>query len=262
MIPTFRVYFHTQWSMLLAYRFAVFIWVLWAIFPPLIFLGVWATIAGTGTAGGWSRGEFVGYYLTFMVVNHLAASIELHSLGHEIRQGRLSGRLLLPVHPGISTLAENVGYKALGMAVLVPTVVLLALIFRPELNTEPWMVVLGILAIVPAAIIQFLLGYSIALLSFWLTRADAIWWMHYNFISLLSGELAPVALLPAPLHTVSLVAPYRYMLSFPVELITGRLHGAAVLAGFAAQGFWLAASWGIARFTWRQGLRHYTAVGS
>ena len=261
MLSAFRVFFVTQWATFLAYRVVFFLYTMWAVLPPLIYLSVWSTVAGEGGVAGWTRGELVAYYLTFMVVNHVTGSIEIHTVGWEIRQGDLSARLLLHVHPGLRTLATNLGYKTIGMFILVPSVLLLAVLFRPDYNTTPAMVALGVLSTALAMFIQFLVGYSIALLSFWVTRADAVSRLNEMLLLLLAGQIAPIALLPEGLRTVALVLPYRYMLSFPVELMTGHLSGREALFGFALQGFWCGASWLLMRFTWSRGVRHYAAVG-
>jgi ABC-2 type transport system permease protein len=261
MLAAFRVFFITQWAGFVAYRVVFFLYSMWAILPPLIYLGVWSTVAGGGTVAGWTRGQFVAYYLTFMVVNHLTGSIEIHTAGEEIRSGELSPRLLLPVHPGLRALASNVGFKTIGLLVVAPSVALLAALFGPEWSTSPGMVALGALAVFPAAAIQFLVGYSIALLAFWITRADAVQQLNYYVMFLFSGEVAPLAVLPEALRAVAIWLPHRYMLSFPVELITGQLNGAQALGGFALQAFWLAAAWALMRLTWRRGVRHYSAVG-
>lgn len=261
MAAAFSIFFVTQWASFLAYRVMFFLYAIWAIVPPLIYLAVWSTVAGGNNVAGWSRGEFVAYYLTFMVVNHLTGSIETHTAGWEIKQGELSPRLLLPVHPGLRTLASNVGFKTIGIFVVVPSVLLLAVLFRPDYNTTPGMVALGVLSILPAAAIQFLAGYTIAMLSFWITRADAVDHLHAMLLLLLAGQIAPIALLPGALRTVTNLLPYRYMLSFPVELITGRLDGRDTLVGFALQALWLAGTWFLMRFAWRRGVRHYAAVG-
>lgn len=261
MISVFQVYFTTQWASFLAHRVMFFLYSMWAILPPLIYLSVWSTVAGAGGIAGWSKGEFVAYYLTFMVVNHLAGSIEIHTASWEIRQGEISGRLLLPVHPGIRTLASNAGFKTIGMFVVVPSVLLLAVLFRPEFHTTPGMVALGIAATLLAAALQFLIGYTVALFSFWITRADAADQLNGVLLFLLSGQVAPLALLPDALRTAASVLPYRYMLSFPVELITGQLRGAQIAPGFGLQAAWLVAAGFVTRFTWRRGVRRYAAVG-
>lgn len=261
MLAAFRVYFATQWASFVAYRVVFFLYSMWAILPPLIYLAVWSTVAGGGGIAGWSRGEFVAYYLTYMVVNHLTGSIEIHTAGYEIKQGELSARLLLPVHPALRTLASNAGFKAIGTFVVVPAVLLLAVLFRPELHTTPAMVALGVVSTVLAAALQFLVGYTIALLSFWITRADAVAQLHYTLVFLFGGQLAPIALLPGPLYQLARVLPERYMVSFPVELFTNRLSAPEATFGLVLQLAWVTAAWFLMRLTWWRGVRRYSAVG-
>jgi ABC-2 type transport system permease protein len=250
-----------EWSGFLAYRAVFFLYALWAIFPNLVYLGVWGTIAGNQAIGTFTSGDFVAYYLVFMLVNHLTSSIEIHTVEWEIRQGTISSRLLLPVHPAIRPLTSNLGFKAIGLFVVIPGVLILALIFHPTFHTNPGMVALAAIATVLATALQFLLGISIALLAFWITRADAIDQLHGTLLLFLSGQIAPVALLPGALQTAATILPYRYMLSFPVELATNSLSAAGVVLGFGLQLGWLAAAWVIFRLMWARGVRRYSAVG-
>jgi ABC-2 type transport system permease protein len=55
---------------------------------------------------------------------------------------------------------------------------------------------------------------------------------------------------------------FRAMLAFPVDLLTGAVHGMdAVLRGFASQIVWLAVWVGAYRLAWSRGIRRYGAVG-
>lgn len=261
MIAAFRMYLVLGWSELVAYRVVFFLYALWAIFPPLIYLAVWSTVAGGNRIAGFSNGDFVAYYLAFMVVNHLTGSIEIHTVEWEIRQGGISSRLLLPVHPALRPLASNLCFKGIGLFVVIPGVFLLALLFHPHFQTTPGLLALAALSTVLAAALQFLVGMSIALLAFWITRADAVNQLHDTLLFLLSGQLAPLALLPDGLRLLATALPYRYMLSFPVEVATGHLSRGATALGFALQVFWLAGGWALFRFTWARGVRHYGAVG-
>ena len=261
MIAAFRMYLGLSWAEYVAYRMVFFLYALWAIFPPLIYLALWSTIAGDQPIAGFSHGDFVAYYLAFMVVNHLVGSIEIHTVEYEIRQGSISSRLLLPLHPALRTLTANLGFKGIGLFVVVPGVVLLALLFHPHLQSTPGMLALAALSTVLACALQFLVGISIALLAFWITRADAVNQLHETLLFFLSGQLAPLALLPSGIHLVANILPYRYMLSFPVELTMGRLSAAEVAGGFALQLTWLAAGWALFTITWARGVRHYAAVG-
>src|SRR2546426_11633002 len=86
--------------------------------------------------------------------------------------------------------------------------------------------------------------------------------LHGGVALFLSGRIAPLALLPPAVAGVAAVLWFPYMLAFPVNLLTGSVHGtAALLHGFAGQIVWLALWVGAYRLAWTRGLRRYGAVG-
>jgi ABC-2 type transport system permease protein len=117
-------------------------------------------------------------------------------------------------------------------------------------------------AVLLAAAMRFFISFTTGLLAFWTTRATAIMELHAGVSLFLAGRIAPLALLPPAVAGVAGVLWFRYMLAFPVELLTGAVHGSdAVLRGLAGQvvwlGFWVAAY----RIVWSRGIRKYGAVG-
>jgi ABC-2 type transport system permease protein len=50
--------------------------------------------------------------------------------------------------------------------------------------------------------------------------------------------------------------------SFPVELLLGRLTLTATLQGLAIQGAWIVAVFGLFTVMWRKGIARYSAVGT
>ena len=105
------------------------------------------------------------------------------------------------------------------------------------------------------------MAYTLALLALWNSRADALLALNDTLIFLLAGEVAPVALLPGWLGILAMVLPFRSMLGFPVEVLTGRLSTVEIWQGFALQSAWVLAVILLYRLVWHQGLRHYASVG-
>jgi len=79
---------------------------------------------------------------------------------------------------------------------------------------------------------------------------------------MLSGNLAPLDLFPAPIPQLSVYLPFRYTLSFPVEILLGRVSGDQLWLGFAVQSLWLLATIVLYRVLWTRGLRQYSAFGA
>jgi ABC-type uncharacterized transport system permease subunit len=66
------------------------------------------------------------------------------------------------------------------------------------------------------------------LLAFWATRADSLLALQHGLMFLLGGQVAPTILLPGALRIAADHLPFRFMLGFPVEILTGQLGTIAV----------------------------------
>lgn len=249
------------WLSWMQYRGFFFLLAFGWMVPPLIFLFMWSTAAQNGPVGGMNEGQFVAYYLVLIVVNQLTYSQTNWTVGDLIRGGQMSRLLLYPMSPLYNTLATEIAGKIVYMAFVVPVTGLLALLLRPELSLSPGRVLAFVPALLMAWALRFLWGYWLALMAFWVTRADALLAVQDALIFLLAGQVAPPALLPESIRHVATWLPFRYMVSFPVEVLSGQVEGGALAGGFALQGLWLAISFALYRVSWRRGIHQYAAVG-
>jgi ABC-2 type transport system permease protein len=229
--------------------------------PPLIYLFVWTTVAGEAGAGGISRDAFVVYYLVLILVNQVTYAQTNWTVGDTIRTGDFSRLLLYPMSPIFNTVASELAGKVVMLSFVAPVTLLLALWLQPQVSFTSAAVLLFVPALLAAWLLRFFWGYTLALLAFWSTRADALLAVQDALVFLLAGQVAPIALLPEPIRTAAVLLPFRYMLGFPVEVLMGKLSAAELALGFGLQLFWLLAAVGLYQVTWRRGLRRYSAVG-
>ncbi len=256
-----RALIKSTWLSWIQHRGFFFLLAFGWMVPPLVYLFVWSTAAGDETAGGFSRGEFVAYYLVLILVNQLTYAQTNWTVGDVIREGQMNTWLLRPLSPLYNTLSTEIAGKVVLMAFVIPVTALLALILRPELHSGLRDALAFVPALALAWALRFFWGYWLALLAFWATRADALLAVQDTLIFLLAGQVAPVALLPGALETAATALPFRYMVGFPVEVLTGQLDRAGLLSGFAWQVGWLAVALGLYTLMWRKGLRRYEAIG-
>ena len=84
-------------------------------------------------------------------------------------------------------------------------------------------------------------------------------WLGFYF--LFSGYLMPLELLPGPVRALGDWLPFRYMLSFTVEVTLGLVDRHQLLVGLGMQAGWTVALAIGAVVTWNLGVRRYSAFG-
>jgi ABC-2 type transport system permease protein len=179
-----------------------------------------------------------------------------------IRQGTLSPLLVRPVHPIHRHVASNLTFKLLTLTVVLPVVVVLTIVFRPNFTISPWTALLFIPALVMAMALRFAVEWTLASVAFWVTRVNAINQLYFVAFLFLSGYAVPLALLPEPVRVVAEWLPFYRMLGFPVDLLLGHLAPAQAVVGLVAQGAWLAVAILALNLVWARGVRQYSAVGA
>jgi ABC-2 type transport system permease protein len=256
--------FKTTLAAMFQYRASLLIWMIGHVLEPLVYLVVWSVVSnsGGGSVGDYTTREFAAYFILLMLVSGVTYTWIMYEFEYRVRHGSLSFALLKPVHPIHSDIADNMSSKLITLPFMLLIAVVLAVIFRPALSPTPWAIAVFIPALLLAFAVRFLLEWTLALAAFWTTRVSAINQTYFVLMLFLSGQIAPLALLPYPVRVVAEILPFRWMIGFPVELLLGRLTPAEALTGLGAQAAWLVAGLLLLRVVWRAGLRVYSAVGA
>ena len=256
--------FRTELALQFAYRGAIMIWLFSLAMQPLVSIVVWTTVANSqgGSAGGFTAGEYAAYFLILMVVNQLTFMWHMWQMEWRVRTGFYSPILLRPMHPIHNDVVENVSFKALTLVPLIPTVIVLSFVFDADYNWTPSHLIVFFPALILAAILRFTLEWTIGLSAFWLTKTSALNQLVAVLTLFLSGMIAPLALLPGWAQTTASILPFRWTISFPVELALGTLDGREIALGFLAQAVWIGIVLGVLRLVWGRAVRRYSAVGA
>lgn len=247
----------------LQYRASIAIWLLWGVTEPVISLGIWWSIAGGGAVDGFTRDAFARYFFGVALVNQATLTWDAWNIDRWIREGEMNYRLTRPLAPIHEAIADNIAYKAPTTTIILLGWIVAAL-FWPAVRVpfEPTRWALAIIAIVLAAAIRFVNGYASGLLAFWITRATALVEVQFGISLFLSGRIAPLSLLPPGVVHVAQYLWFPYVLSFPVEVLTGSVNTTAEYArGFGGQIAWLAVWMSFYLLVWTRGRRRYGAVG-
>lgn len=250
----------TGFAAAVAYRAEFVIW-MFSTNMPLIMLALWAAVARSGPVGSYTQLGFAAYYLSTLLVRLLTGSWVVWELTMEIRQGDLAMRLLRPIHPLIAYSAENLAAVPLRGIVAIPVVSILLWAARGQLGHDPILWLLLMPALLGAWLLTFLVMALIGTLALYLESATSLFEAWLGISAVLSGYLVPLDLFPQAVQRIALVLPFRFLLSFPVELMLGKHGRGEALALLGGQWLYVAFALLATNLVWRAGLRRFSAYG-
>lgn len=247
---------------MLEYRASIFIWMLTNVMP-LVMLAVWYSLAEDGPIAGYSQTDFVSYYLLLTFIRQLTNAWVIWELDYEIRHGDLSVKLLHPLNPIHEYISSHITDKIMGLSILIPLGIVAWLIF-PTIHYDFTLLNFALMLVAMAAawLIRFLSQFCIGLLAFWISEATTLNDIWYAISMMLGGIVAPLDLFPAQVQVVANYLPFRYMLSFPVEIVSARLSSGELVIGYATMAFWVVVMVVLYRWLWSKGIRQFSAFGA
>ncbi|MBA2278780.1 MAG: ABC-2 family transporter protein [Chloroflexia bacterium] len=248
----------------LIYRGEFVVYMLGIVVGPAVALLVWRAAAASGAALPVTMEYLVSYFVLLGVVNMLVSSWLAWWLAEMIRLGQLSTWLVRPASVFIMLLANNLSEKLVKAVILAPMVGVLGWVFRDQLRlpAAPGLWALFGLSVVLAATITFAVDVVLGALAFWFDDIGGFFRLRLIAGAVLSGQMVPLALFPEWTAGFIAVQPFRFMLSFPLELLVGGLSASEVAMGMVLQVGYTVAAVGGAVLIWRRGQRVYAAVGA
>jgi ABC-2 type transport system permease protein len=254
-----QVFLSVYYAYMVEYRAELVLWVL-ANSLPIIMMGVW-TQAAQGGQFALSALDFARYFISVFFIRQLTIVWVVWEFEKEVVEGKLSPRLLQPIDPVWHHVAGHIAERFARM----PFTIFLLIFFFVLYPQALWMpqglnLMAAIAAIILAFGLRFLIQYTFAMFAFWTERATAIeqfWFLFYLF---LSGMIAPLNVFPEAVKAVVMWTPFPYLIYFPANLLVGIPIN--VGQGFGVMLAWSGLFWGINRWLWRRGLKHYSGMGA
>jgi len=254
-----RTLISVLYAYMVEYRAELVLWAL-ASSLPFILMGAWMKAGATGTFPLGPE-AFARYFLCAFLVRQMSIVWVIWEFEYDVVKGRLTPYLLQPIDPVWRHLASHVAERFARLPFSFALVVLFfalypAAAFVPELSGF----LLGIVFVVAAFLLRFVIQYTFAMVAFWTERASGIetlWNLLYLF---LSGMIAPLVVFPEAVRDVALWLPFPYLVYTPVSLILG--WDVDVERAALVMLAWGAAFLVLNRTLWRLGLRQYASMGA
>lgn len=256
MLTKYRAIIRMKYVEMFSYQLSTLVWMFGTMVQPLITMMVWMNIYPN------QGNSFILYFTSLIMVERLTSAWDIWEMDRQIREGTFSYQIVRPFHPIHWAIAENIVYKGLFLVVLLPCWIILSF-FIPalqlHLSVSEW--VLFLAALLLGAIIRFAVSFMFGILCFWMTKVTAIYAMIETVSLFISGRIAPFSLLPPVVKQISTFLPYRYMIGFPLEILTKADDPQTLMVGFMGSFIWAFVLIGAIGWLWKAGLKKNQAMG-
>ncbi len=119
-----------------------------------------------------------------------------------------------------------------------------------------------LVAIWGAFAIRSLFLWALGLVTFWTTRAGALFELYFVVELLLSGRLVPLSLLPGWARAIADHLPFKWTFAFPIDSLVTPQSTARLLGGLGMQALWVAVGAALVAVVWKRAVRRYSGVGA
>ncbi|HUE50510.1 MAG TPA: ABC-2 family transporter protein [Candidatus Dormibacteraeota bacterium] len=248
------------------YRWNYFLRALFALIPLAGTVFLWAAIFKERGGGlhGYDYGSMIYYYLLAILVSNLVTPTEDEwQIAADIREGQINSLLTKPMSYLAYRFSIFMSGRLVYTFVTLPPIALIFIYFRHyiALPDQPMTYIYACISMLMAALMQFFITYSLAMMAFWILEISTIVFIVYSFEYFLGGQMFPIDIMPSAIQAVMKWLPFYYELFCPIAIFLGRLQGTQLAQALAIQTGWLLLTWAAARAMWKRGLGHYQAVG-
>ncbi len=243
----------TAFQQAITYRFTTltnialtFIWV-------FILYFLWqAAFDEQATIQGFTWEEMRTYVVIAYGLNALIGWRISSNMMFTIRTGEILRDLTRPLNYCSSQLSVATGAAMVeGILSLILTLVV-GLVFigiQPPDSAAAGM--LFAIAVVLGFFTKALVVFCVSLLTFWTLNGVGIAWSREAIISILSGTIIPLAMMPGWLRGIASVSPLRGVVSTPLMIYLGKAEGTEALGLLALSAGWLLAMAIFANWAWK-----------
>lgn len=209
---------------------------------PMLGLALWLATSTFGELP-YSRAGLIAYFIGVTLLSIFTEQWQSWLMAEEIGNGQFSFSLLKPYSFYFNYMADklsDVFFKAgVFSFLLLLAYFILAKGFVANLNITPLSIFLFAVSAIVGFLIAFTIEMTIGLLSVHFYDIDFIKRYTELFSLIFSGKFVPLAFFPGFISSLALILPFRYYISFPVEVLLNKLRFEELLIGLAIEFCWL-----------------------
>jgi ABC-2 type transport system permease protein len=259
---TFELGFQTA----LEYRVNFAISLISVAYPIFVQSFLWTAIYQSATETvvyGYTYRQMIAYTFLAGLVTRIVRTGFEYEVMDDVKNGKFSKFLVQPLGYFPYRLCSSIGQKLPGLVMIlgILALVLFGLNAFWSISIEFYRIVLFSVTLVLAVALNFVIFYCISSLVFWITEIGFLFEGIRIVIILFSGGIFPLEVFGDGFVQVMNLLPFKYTVSYPINVLNGKLPPGEIGIGIVMQCVWIAICLGAADYLWRVGSRRYVAVG-
>jgi len=245
-----------------AYRSEVWLRILGNISIVFIQISIWRALLGSGTLNGIDIGSMITYSLINAAVSMMLMSKVVYVVDSRLKTGDIISDLLKPISYPLLLFYDQLGTVVFQvMFTVVPTILIAWLIFGFSFPTEPYIIVAFGMSLLIALAISFLIGYLIALVSFWFLTTFALDWMITALITVFSGSFLPLWFFSTEWRFVADILPFQFLGFVPAAIYMGKMDTSEMMWMMMKGSMWVLLLWLATQFLWSRAIKRLIVQG-
>ena len=250
----------------LEYRINFLISLISAAYPIIIQGFLWTAIFNQASGDevyGFTYRQMMAYTFLAGLIGRIVRTGFEYEIMNDVKNGKFSTFLVQPLGYFPYRLCAFYGQKLPSMAMILAIMAVLLVGLNAFWGVQVQLIQIGLflLTLALAVTLNFLIFYCFSAISFWIVEVGFLFEGIRIVTVLLSGGIFPLEVFGERALSVMNLLPFKYTVSYPINVLNGKLNTFEALEGMAIQCVWIAVVWLLAKLLWKIGSRRYVAVG-
>ncbi|RXZ81039.1 hypothetical protein EBB07_16550 [Paenibacillaceae bacterium] len=252
---------------LLAFRAEVLLFLFGQLFKILVQVYIWYALFGdsnllTSQAGTVTIQEMITYVVVSSAISVFATNDVIFRVSSKVSSGEIAMDLIKPMSFRSVVFCQAFGTNVYRILFeLIPLVIVSVLLFHVQLPSLANGIAFLIL-VINGLILNFLITYTIGLISFWYILIWQVNTVLNGLIRLFSGAFIPIWFFSDSLVQLSYFLPFRLIYYEPISVYLGKITGWQELLAIVVQQLaWMAAFLLLQKWMWSRAVHRLVVQG-
>lgn len=248
------------------YRANFFLSIFAAIVPIFIQTFLWISVYSNSSSSivfGYSFAQVIQYTVIAQLVSRFVRTDFEYEINDDIKNGGLNKFIIRPIGYFKYRMCCFMGQKVVNLVIMI--ILFIISIFTLKFLLDSIISIQAIIgfcvSLVLSLCLNFVIFFCVSTLCFWLNDIGFIFEAVRIIIITLSGGIFPLNVFGADVVSVLNFLPFKYTISFPVEVLNSQVSNFDLLKGLFVQTGWIFGILILANLLWYIGSKKYIAVG-